>query len=318
MAPRVAAIVPCWQMARFVGRAVRSALSQVGVEVEVVVCDDGSTDDVAGALREFGGRVTLVRQENRGLPAARNAAVRASTADVVAFLDADDQWLPHKSRVQLAALDADPDAGFVYGQADAVGDEDPNWRCTIGRAPPGDPPARELLVPILREGNLIPVLTGMVRRDAFESVGGFDESLRKGGEDYDFWLRLSVRWPALFVPGAVAVYRLHETGSYVSNVEDWTANLARIHDRIERETRGDAVVADAIDLARKRTLVGRAINRIDRGDRLGARADLDAAAVRPEWRDRALQLKRLTYVPTPLLRGMREAKRGMRALVGRA
>src|SRR2546430_10883519 len=111
--PRVSAIVPCYQMAHCVVDAVASALEQEEADVEVVVVDDGSTDDPAGSLAKFGSRIRLIRQENRGLPAARNAAARAATGDLFAFLDADDRWLPSKTRKQLAALAACPEAGFV-------------------------------------------------------------------------------------------------------------------------------------------------------------------------------------------------------------
>src|SRR5687768_9511372 len=118
--PRVSAIIPCYQMAHCVGDAVASALAQEGADVEVVVVDDGSTDEPAVALAKYAGRVRIVRQENRGLPAARNAAARAATGDLLAFLDADDVWLPGKTRLQLAALAANPAAAFVYGQANGV------------------------------------------------------------------------------------------------------------------------------------------------------------------------------------------------------
>lgn len=314
MAPRVSAVIPCYQMAGFVARAVRSVLAQEGEAVEVVVCDDGSRDDPASALREFGDRVKLVRQENLGLPAARNTGSRASTGEFIAYLDADDQWLPHKTRAQVAALDADPEAGWSYGRAIAVGDEDPNWRLTIGRAPSDVCAVRRLTAQILREGNVVPVLTGLVRRTAFDAVGGFDETLRRGCEDYDFWLRISARFRAAYVEEPIAIYRLHETGFFVSNFPGWHEGVERVHARVEREHGGDAEILDALDFARNRVFIGLGKHLLSTGDRAGARKAFTKALGRAETHDEAAALRRWTYVPTPVVRGARAVKRSARAV----
>jgi glycosyltransferase involved in cell wall biosynthesis len=313
--PRVSAIVPCYQMAHCVVDAVESAIAQEDAEVEIVVVDDGSTDDPAGALAKFGPRVRLVRQENRGLPAARNAAARVATGDYFAFLDADDKWLPHKTRLQLAALDAAPRAGFVYGQANGVGDG--NWRRLLGKAPEGVAQTGNVLIPLLATGNLIPVLTGMVRREAFEAIGGFDETLRKGGEDFDFWLRLAERYEAAYVAEPVAVYRLHEGGFYNTNNELWFDSVMRLLDRVERGHPDEADVQSALFTARAGVYIGRAVNRLDRGDRVGAKADLEFAVQSPRYRDWALRLQRRAALPTPVYRGLRTLRRRIEAAVAR-
>lgn len=317
MAPRVSAVIPCYQMAGFVARAVRSVLAQEGDDVEVVVCDDGSRDDPAAALREFGDRVKLVRQENRGLPAARNTGSRAATGEFLAYLDADDQWLPHKTRTQVAALDADPSVGWSYGRALAVGDEDPNWRLVIGRPPNDAAAARRLTAQILRQGNVVPVLTGLVRRSAYDAIGGFDETLRRGGEDYDFWLRISARFGAAYIDDPIALYRLHEAGFFVSDFPGWHAGIERVHARVEREHAGDADVLDALDFARHRVFVGLGKHLLQSGDRAGARAAFTKATGRPETRDEAIALRRWTFVPTPVLRGARAVKRCVASALGR-
>src|SRR4051794_8654152 len=92
----VAVIIPTFNYARFVGRAVQSVLDQTFPPAEVIVVDDGSTDATAGVLESFGSRITVLRQQNRGVAAARNLGVRHSTAPLLAFLDADDLWLPRK------------------------------------------------------------------------------------------------------------------------------------------------------------------------------------------------------------------------------
>jgi glycosyltransferase involved in cell wall biosynthesis len=312
--PRVSAIIPCYQMAHCVGDAVESALAQEDADVEVVVVDDGSRDDPAGALAKYAGRIRLVRQENRGLPAARNAAARAATGDLLAFLDADDVWLRQKTRLQLAALAASPEAAFVYGQANGVGDG--NWRLLLGKAEDGIPQAGRVLPSLLVTGNLIPVLTGMVRRDAFESIGGFDEGMRKGGEDYDFWLRLSARYEAAYVAEPLAVYRLHH-GGFWTNLEEWAEGLVHSLDRIERAYGDDPEVMSALAIARARIVLGRGVNRLDRGDRDGARADLELAAQTPKYKDIATRYLRRARLPSPVYRGLRSLRRGLVAAMGR-
>jgi glycosyltransferase involved in cell wall biosynthesis len=313
--PRVSAIVPCYQMAHCVADAVESALRQEDADVEVVVVDDGSKDDPAGALAKFGGRIRIVHQENRGLPAARNAAARAATGDFLAFLDADDQWLAHKTKRQLAAFDAAPEAGFCYAQANGVGDG--NWRRLLGKAPDGIPQTGDVLVSLLKTGNLIPVLTGMVRREAFEAVGGFDETLRKGAEDFDFWLRLAERYPAAYVAEPLAVYRLHEGGFFFSNNELWAETAMRSLDRVERAHGHKADVAAALVTARAGVYIGRAVNRLDRGDRHGALEDLEIAVKDPRYREWAQRMQRRAKLPTPVYRGLRTLRRRIEAAVAR-
>ena len=99
---RLSAVIPVYNDAAHVGFAVESALRQEGADLEVIVVDDGSADDTPQVLRSFGARIRAVRQENRGLPAARNAGIAIASGELLAFLDADDTWDPAKSRKQIA------------------------------------------------------------------------------------------------------------------------------------------------------------------------------------------------------------------------
>jgi glycosyltransferase involved in cell wall biosynthesis len=110
----LSAVIPAYNAEAWLGQAIESALAQEEVALEVVVVDDGSTDGTAEVLATFGDRIRLVRQANRGLPAARNAGIAAARGDLVAFLDADDTWEPSKSRRQLAYLAAHPACGLVF------------------------------------------------------------------------------------------------------------------------------------------------------------------------------------------------------------
>lgn len=185
--PRVTFVVPCYNHGRFVAEAVESALAQEGAEVGVVVVDDGSDDGETEAAcaalpGRLGERVVVVRQENRGLPAARNRGARGAAGEYLAFLDADDTVAPGFAASLAAAIEGSGDerVSHAYCQETLTDRAHGTWR-----VPEWD--AELLLIT-----NLHPV-TCLVRREAFEAVGGFDESMTEGYEDWEFWVRLSER-----------------------------------------------------------------------------------------------------------------------------
>src|SRR5262249_48662960 len=114
--PTVAALIPVWNGAAFLAEALESVLAQEPAVDEVVVIDDGSSDEAGAIARSYGARVRCVRQEHRGLAAARNAAVRFSHGDLIAFLDADDIWPPERLSRLLGALEENPDCGIAQGR----------------------------------------------------------------------------------------------------------------------------------------------------------------------------------------------------------
>lgn len=208
--PRLSVIIPCHRQAHFVARAVESVLGQSGVTVEAIVVDDGSPDDVPAALAPFAGdpRVRLLRQQNRGLPAARNAGLALAVGDVVSFLDADDWFAPERTGRLLRLLDEDPTLGFAYGEivtVDEAGDPVPEqYRIAdLARELSGD------LTAALLQGGYFPPHAVLARLAAVREVGGFDETLG-GYADYDLWLRLSLAGHrTAFDPEPGAFYRLH-------------------------------------------------------------------------------------------------------------
>ena len=116
--PLVSVLVPTFNRAHLVPEAIRSVLSQDYAPFEVVVVDDGSTDDTATVInQEFGRRIRYIRQENAGPGAARNTGIRASSGEYIAFQDSDDIWLPGKLRAQVDALNRHPECALVYGKA---------------------------------------------------------------------------------------------------------------------------------------------------------------------------------------------------------
>jgi GT2 family glycosyltransferase len=209
VSPRVSAIIPAWNAAPYLGDAVRSALAQEGAEVEVVVVDDGSTDATPAVIASFGGRIRSVRQENRGLPAARNAGIAAATGELIAFLDADDTWEPAKSRLQVAHLAAHPRCGLVFCDVYRIDAGGRRIAPILGAQAAAVPSGR--CFDRLFLGNFVLVPAVMVRRSVLEQVGPrgpFDETLRSC-EDYDLWLRIAEVAEIGIVPQPLASWREH-------------------------------------------------------------------------------------------------------------
>src|SRR5688572_4229057 len=186
MTPKVSVIIASYNYGRFVGQAIRSVLDQTWRDREVIVVDDGSTDDTAAVVRTFGDSVRAIHQANRGLSGARNTGLRAASGQYVACLDSDDLWLPDKLARQVAVLDARPDVGLVY--ADAVYFDDASGT-SLGRHGERYRHADgHVTADLITRGNFIPSPTPLFRRAAVDVVGDFDETLRHS-EDWDMWIR---------------------------------------------------------------------------------------------------------------------------------
>ncbi|WP_412067543.1 glycosyltransferase family 2 protein [Rubrivirga sp. IMCC43871] len=199
--PTFSVLIPAYQAADTVGRAVRSALDQTLPPRDVIVCDDGSTDDLAGALAPFPG-VTLVRQTNQGVSAATNRAASEARGEVLVKLDADDAWRPGRLAAIGALFDRRPEIDIVTTDATVVELDGSTWRYYEGR-PPFPPPEAQRLA-ILR-GNFI-FGSAAVRRAAFDRIDGFRVDVRHQGE-YEGWIRMVMAGSrAGLIPEPLAFY----------------------------------------------------------------------------------------------------------------
>jgi len=207
----VSLIIATFNHARFLGAAIDSALAQTLGAVDVIVVDDGSTDDTPSVLARYAGRVRVLRQPNRGLAAARNAGLAAARGTYVAFLDADDVMAPTKLAAQLEMLERSPTIGWTYCD---VLIETVATRTTVTASERFGYGARALdgwLFPELIHGNFIPAIAPMIRRTALDAAGGFDERLT-ALEDWDMWLRLSLIAEARYTPAVLVTYRIRPGG----------------------------------------------------------------------------------------------------------
>ncbi len=184
--PTVSVVVPCKNMGAYVGDAIRSALSQTRPPTEIIVVDDGSTDDTREVASSFGSVVKLLHGPGRGSAISRNIAIMAATSDYIAFLDADDLWYPQHLELQIGRMLAEG-RGFSFSDFHRAADP----------ANPGPPKHLEysttaegdVFSNLLRE-NFVPTSSAIVRRDVLAETGLFKPQLR-GGQDYDLWLRIA-------------------------------------------------------------------------------------------------------------------------------
>ncbi|MEW6673640.1 MAG: glycosyltransferase [Thermodesulfobacteriota bacterium] len=196
----VSIVIPTYNRGWMLKEAVDSVINQDYSDFEVIVVDDGSTDDTLEILRSYGDRLTLIRQQNRGVSAARNAGIAAATGIYIAFLDSDDLWLPQKLSRQIQFFTLHPDA--LICQTEEI------WMRNGRRVNPRL--RHKKLSGMIFEPSLHLCLVSpsavMIRQSLFKEVGLFDESL-PACEDYDLWLRVSCRYPVYLIDTPLIVKR---------------------------------------------------------------------------------------------------------------
>lgn len=186
--PHVSVVIPTRNREQMVAQAVESILTQDFKDYELIVVDDGSTDNTADVLQRYEGSIRLIRQSNRGVSAARNAGIAASRGPLIAFLDSDDLWRPRKLSLQTAFFHAHPNA--------VVCQTEERWMRNGRQLNPRKyhQKAAGYFFERSLERCLVSPSAAMLRRTVLEEIGGFDENL-PACEDYDLWLRIGIRYP---------------------------------------------------------------------------------------------------------------------------
>jgi glycosyltransferase involved in cell wall biosynthesis len=201
--PLVTVVIPCYNQGHFLGEAIESILNQSYPHFEVIVVDDGSTDDTSEVAARYPG-VRCVRQDNQGLAAARNTGLRCSNGSYLVFLDADDRLLSGALEAGLECFEAHPECAFVYGRSKRFTRNDSYPMGRPQQHLEGDP-----YFGLLCAGRSFLVPTVMYRRSVLEFVGGFDSSLN-ACEDYDLYYRITRDFPICYHETFVAEIRAHE------------------------------------------------------------------------------------------------------------
>ena len=209
----VSAIVPTYNYGHFLDRAVDSVLRQTHHPTELIVVDDGSTDNTAEVLGRYGDRIKVITLGRSGLSAARNAGVRAASGEFVAFLDSDDWWHAEKIARQVAWFGRHPESGVV-GCGRVHVDPDLKELETLVFSSGGDDRIKNLRQVALRRLWVGGSGSGaMVPRRVLGEIGLFDESL-SAAEDWDLWLRIAARYSIQNTPEVLTYIRRHLTGTF--------------------------------------------------------------------------------------------------------
>lgn len=217
--PKVSVCVPLYNYAQYLPECLESILAQTFLDYEIVLADDGSTDNSLQVAREYAQRFpekvhifTHPGGANQGISATCNLAMSQARGEYIAWLGSDDAWYPQKLALQVAQLEADPALGLVYALADIVDSNGVKTGETYGKDITDNAIARLIC------GNLIPALTAIQRRSLVEQIGAYDESLVYS--DWEMWLRTAEHARIGFLSQVVARYRVHGRNLYSGKPRD--------------------------------------------------------------------------------------------------
>ena len=193
MLPKVSFIIPCYKQDQLMREAILSCLNQEVKLFEIIVVDDGSPDNTSTIAKEY--PVKLIQQENKGLPAARNAGIKEARGEWIVCLDADD-----KVREDFIGKFLNVDGDIISVGVQEFGDCNRNWSTKIK-----NPTYYDMIL----NGNLL-ICSSPFKKKVWETIRGFDENMRDGYEDYDFWLRaLKAGFKITSIPDQIFLYRRH-------------------------------------------------------------------------------------------------------------
>jgi glycosyltransferase involved in cell wall biosynthesis len=240
-APCISVVIPVYNRASMVLEAVESVLAQTFKDFELIVVDDGSTDDTASLLVRFGSSLRLFRQEHLGVSAARNRGIAEARGQLIAFLDSDDLWLPEKLAVQASFLRTFPRAALCHTEE--------IWLRRGRRVNPRRRHAKasgRAFVNLLRE-SLISPSSVVIRRSVLDEAGGFDESL-PACEDYALWLKISRAHEVHLIDRALVVKR----GGHPDQLSRTIWGLDRFRVKVLKELASDTALPqeDALEVRR--------------------------------------------------------------------
>jgi glycosyltransferase involved in cell wall biosynthesis len=230
----VSVIIPAYNAGLFLRETLLSVFDQTYKDFEMIVIDDGSTDNTSMILDELRQKVKSIKQSNRGPSAARNAGVNLAQGKYLVFLDSDDLMLPGMLSEQVKYLEAHPELSLVYSngyrfRVDKNGEETRELMTKTGEIIPLTPQSNpsEMIIP----RNLFPIDVAMVKRDAVLEVGCFDESL-SSIEDWDLWFRILTKYPAAYLDLPAAKYRIRpgsNSSDTLRNLRDYEKVMEKIY-----------------------------------------------------------------------------------------
>jgi len=201
--PLVSVVLPTYNYARFLPESVGSVLSQTYTHYEVIVVDDGSTDNTKDVLNPFMQKIRYIKlEQNKGLPVARNTGIQSARGKYVAFIDADDLWLPEKLQTDIEYFETHPEVSMVYSKHINI---DEKGRVVNGSVKK-QLPSGNVFTQLFSEQNFVIASSVVVRKNVFETTGLFDEQLFNC-QDWDLWLRIAFHFQVAGINKPLVKYR---------------------------------------------------------------------------------------------------------------
>jgi len=202
--PKASIVIPTYNRGKYISATINSVLSQTFKDFEIIVVDDGSTDDTHKELEQFGAKIKIINQPNSERAVSRNNGVKNSSGEYIAFLDSDDLWAENKLEKQVEALDNKKNTILVYGQSHRINDKGERIK-TARRQMKG---YNGTVFESLLMRNFVVSATPMIRREYFDKTSGFQTKYIPY-EDWEFWLRFSLLGEFYFLPNHLSYYRIH-------------------------------------------------------------------------------------------------------------
>lgn len=201
--PLVSVVIATYNMGQYISQSIDSILQQTWSNLEVIVVDDGSTDNTPAVMEQYANnhKVRYIKNENQGQPKAKNCGIKATQGEYIAFCDADDFWETNKLELQMP-LFANPKVGVVYSEVSFIDENNKRFEKAEHEVRHSGKITNQMLIE-----NFVPFGTSVIRRACIEQDGIFDESFRMG-IDWDLWLRYSINWEFCYCPEKTYVYRV--------------------------------------------------------------------------------------------------------------
>lgn len=200
--PKISVIIPVYNGAKTIKKTIKSVLAQTFQDFEIVIIDDGSTDQTLQVIQEINdSRIEVYSYSNAGVSHARNEGIKQARGEYISFIDADDLWTPDKLEFQYEILQNNPSAKIAYSWTDWIDEDDRFLRPAARLSFEGDIYANLLIIDFMGCGS-----NPLIFRECLLAVGGFDSTLR-GGEDWDLWIRLAARYEFVCVRSPQILYR---------------------------------------------------------------------------------------------------------------
>lgn len=238
ISPVVSVIIPTHNYGRFITRAIDSVLTQDHVKLDIIVVDDGSTDDTRAIVEDkYAGQVRYSYQPNQGPAAARNLGITQAKGDLITFLDADDYYLPGNLARKVECLNADPELSWLFSDVRFVGEDgegiefgSEHFQSAYAHKPAWQ---GQLFRHLLQYGNFLSTASIMLRKECFDAIGLFDIAQMQH-EDYLLWLALARRFPNFLYIDEPLVCIVKHASSYGMNDKHSLTHRLRLYQLLER------------------------------------------------------------------------------------